>query len=159
MISWYLAEMKSLQILDPAVWEEFQRGNWVIRKSEIPFCALGADEALEHENRSVKVAGGLVGITQHPKALAKFFLTAPELQRIHIETLAMSGMSQSQQNKHHHLDSPSATASQDRAVLKLKNELYCVGNPFRIEGPELVYVVTRSFSMKKFLKMFAVLTK
>jgi hypothetical protein len=32
--------------------------------SKLPFCALGSDEALEHQNRAMKVVGGLVGITQ-----------------------------------------------------------------------------------------------
>ena len=80
MIPLYLAKMKSLKTTDPDIEAEFQNGNWVINKNEmVPFCALGADNALEHVNRSMKVSGGLVGITLNPSARAKFFLISPEL--------------------------------------------------------------------------------
>ena len=49
-------------------------GNWTVNRSKIPFCSLGCDEALEHQNRTMKVVGGLTGITQQPRALARFFL-------------------------------------------------------------------------------------
>src|SRR5688572_11816907 len=63
MIALYLAQMKALKECEPRIWNEFQRGNWVVNISTIPFCALGSHEAQEHQNRSLKVAGGLVGIT------------------------------------------------------------------------------------------------
>ena len=68
MIPLYLAEMKALKHTDPLIWEEFQNGNWVVNKTSIPFCAIGADHALEHLNRGMKVAGGLVGITLNQNA-------------------------------------------------------------------------------------------
>ena len=49
MILVYLAEMHMLKETDPVIYEEFKQGNWVINKnSSVPFCALGADNALEH---------------------------------------------------------------------------------------------------------------
>jgi len=78
MIPLYLAEMKSLKTTDPDIDAEFQNGNWVVNKNvRIPFCGLGPDNALEHVNRSMKVSGGLVGITLNPSARAKFFLIVP----------------------------------------------------------------------------------
>ena len=59
-----LAEMISLQASDPEIYKEFIHRNWVINKNEeVPFCSVGADNALEHLNRSMKVSGGLFGIT------------------------------------------------------------------------------------------------
>ena len=73
----YLAEMKSLETSDPEIYREFKDSNWVVNTNAvIPFCGLGADNALEHPNRSMKVSGGLVGITFNPNARAKFFLIA-----------------------------------------------------------------------------------
>lgn len=73
MIPVYIAEMGSLKESSPEVYEEFVNGNWVVNKnSEAPFCAIGADTALENVNRSMKVTGGLIGITQNPSARAKF---------------------------------------------------------------------------------------
>ena len=40
------------------------------------------DHAIEHENRAFKVIGGIVGITQHEKALDKLFLIAPEMSKL-----------------------------------------------------------------------------
>lgn len=40
----------------------------------MPFCAVGANEALEHQNRELKVHGGLVGITLNENAGNRFFL-------------------------------------------------------------------------------------
>lgn len=64
MIPLYLAEMSSLKASDPEIYEEFIQGNWVVNKNaEVPFCAVGDDNVLEHKNRSMKDSGGLVGIT------------------------------------------------------------------------------------------------
>ena len=51
----------------------------VNKNARVLFCAVGADTALEHINRSMKVTGGLVGITLNQDARTKFFLIAPEL--------------------------------------------------------------------------------
>ena len=81
MVPLYLAEMDSLPATDPDVFAEFLSGNWVVNKnSNIPFCALGADHALEHVNRSMKVQGGLVGITLNQTAWNKFFSLLPKWQ-------------------------------------------------------------------------------
>ena len=38
---------------------------------------MGSDHALEQDNRMMKVTGGIVGLTQKPSALNRFFLRAP----------------------------------------------------------------------------------
>ena len=53
------------------------KGNWIVNKNKVPFCAIGADHALEQVNRSMKVAGGLIGISQNPSARTKFFSNCP----------------------------------------------------------------------------------
>lgn len=59
MISLYLAEMDVLQLTDPDIWKNVIEGKWVVNRNAVPFCALGADEALEHQNRKLKLQGGL----------------------------------------------------------------------------------------------------
>ena len=74
MIPLYLAEMKSLEKFEPEIYREFQEGNWVVNKNSHPaFCALGPDHALEQINRSMKVSGGLIGITLNPIARGFFY--------------------------------------------------------------------------------------
>ena len=89
MMPLYLAEMDSLRMNDSDILQEFLQGNWVGNKNEeVPFCAIGADHALEHINHAMKVSGGLVGITLNASAHTKFFLIAPELARLSTEELA-----------------------------------------------------------------------
>lgn len=58
--------------------EEFVKGNWVVNNNpDVAFCAMGGDNALEHVNRSMKVAGVLTCITLNPSARTRFFLIAP----------------------------------------------------------------------------------
>lgn len=47
MTAWYLSEMTQLRGTN--VWNEFMSGNWIVNKNNIPFCSLGADEALKHK--------------------------------------------------------------------------------------------------------------
>ena len=70
------------------IYEEFKAGNSVVSKSDqVPLCAVGVDHALEHQVRlcavgaghalehishSMKVAGGLIGITKHPCTVEVF---------------------------------------------------------------------------------------
>lgn len=144
MIAWYIADMRSLKESDRGIWDEFERGNWVVNKSKIPFCALACDEALEHQNRAMKVLGGLVGITQQPSALARFFLTAPELQKLSQELLNITGSSSKQEATYHHLNSERAANFQDTAISTLRDELERIGNPFKYEGPELINISTKA---------------
>ena len=64
LCAWHVAEMKFLKKSDTETWSNI-RSQWAPNKCEIPFCHLGSDEALEQENRKMKVTGGVVGITQN----------------------------------------------------------------------------------------------
>ncbi len=69
MIPVYSAEMKKLESSNLEIYDKFKQGNWIVNKNEsLSFCFIGADNALENINRSIKVTGGLVGITLNPSA-------------------------------------------------------------------------------------------
>ena len=51
----------------------------------------------------MKVRGGLVGITLHPSAQAKFSLISPELARLAQEANNMAGVSTKLQDQYHNL--------------------------------------------------------
>lgn len=55
MVPLYLAEMHSLKESDPDIWSEFSQGHFCVKKSQVPFCSIGVDHALEHVNRAMKV--------------------------------------------------------------------------------------------------------
>ena len=63
MIPVCIAEVSLLKASDPEIYEEFAQGNWVVDKiAKVPFCSIGADNALQHKNCSMNTSGGLVGI-------------------------------------------------------------------------------------------------
>ena len=94
MIPVYLAEMKTVKETDPEIYQEFQNGNWVVNKNAMAaFCAVGADNAPENVNRSMKVSGGLIGITLNRTARTKYFMIAPGLVRLAEQAKLMTGTS------------------------------------------------------------------
>lgn len=143
MIPLYLAEMKALPLNDPDVYREFLDGNWVVNKNQsVPFCGLGADNGLEHINRSMKVSGGLVGITLNPSARAKFFLIAPELARLAEQAKDMAGVSVKIQDRHHNLTT-SVLNREEASIVKLKTIIANYTNPFEQTGEELYNLLTK----------------
>lgn len=142
MIPWYIHEVLEIKENDNELWEDFQKGNWVANRSSIPFCALGADEALEHENRRMKVLGGLTGITQNPQALNRFFLISPELARISSEAKEMFNLSSSSKNQHHAFNENIRRRHQTN-VERLSIFLNQSGNPFLYEDGLLINIVTK----------------
>ena len=143
MIPLYLAEMKALPLNDPGVYREFLDGNWVVNKNQsVSFCGLGADNGLEHINRSMKVSGGLVGITLNPSARTKFFLIAPELARLAEQAKDMAGVSVKIQDRHHNLTT-SVLNREEASIVKLKTIIANYINPFEQTGEELYNLLTK----------------
>ena len=130
MIPLYLAEMKSLKTTDPEIEAESQNGNWEINKNAlVAFCGLGDDHALEHVNRSMKVSGGLVGMTLNPSARVKFFLISPELARLAEEAYDMAGVSTKLQDQHHNLTA-TVLCREEKNSSKLTTTIVSFTNPF-----------------------------
>ena len=89
----------------------------MVNKNEsVPFCAIGADHALEHVNCLMKVVGGLVGISLNAHARSKFFLISPEMARLAEEAQEMAGIDTPAQTHHHAL----STALMNRQVKNIK---------------------------------------
>ena len=143
MIPLYLAEMKAWKHTDPLTWEEFQNCNWVVNKTSIPFCAIGADHALEQLNRGMKVAGCLVGITLNENARVRFFLTAPRLKYLADEAKTMASVKTKSTEKHPSL-SAQITSRQLKYTESMISTCYSFTNPFCYEGADLINLLTKS---------------
>ena len=79
----YLAEMSSLNEGDPEIHEELTLGNWLVNKNaQVLFCPAGADNALKHKECSMKVSGGLVGITLNKTVMTKLFSDSSRARRL-----------------------------------------------------------------------------
>lgn len=118
MIALYLSDLANLEKTNPLIYEEFLFGNWVVNKSNVFFSALGADKALEQENRRLKVLGGLTGITQSEAARAKFFLADVELNRISSKVEKFACKKDINKTPHHSL-SMTQRKRQDRNISQL----------------------------------------
>ena len=71
----YLADMDKLRERDNDIHTEFLSSNWVVNKNpSVSFCAIGADHALEHINSSMKIVGGLTGLTLNANARNYFHM-------------------------------------------------------------------------------------
>lgn len=144
MIPLYLAEMRKLPESAPEVYKEFLDGNWVVNKNQhVAFCGLGADHALEQINRSMKVSGGLVGITLNPNARTKFFLIAPELARLAEEAKEMAGTTKTKEGTHHHTLTVAVLSREEKNIGKLLNTMESFTNPFTQQGNKLFNLVTK----------------
>ena len=107
-------------------------GNCVINKNNrVSFCAVGADNALGHLNRSMKVSGELVGITQNERAQAKFFLIAPELAKLASEAIYMAGVYLHTPEQHRNL-SAAIVAREDKGVQQVIAAIKSFTNPFSV---------------------------
>lgn len=143
LIPLYMADMKALAQSDPATWAEFMQGNWVVNKNDMPFCAIGPDHALEQVNRTMKVSGGLIGITQNPGARTKFFLVAPELACLADEAKQMAGLNTPRSMQHHDL-TDAKLKKQEKNVAALYTTITNFTNPFDDECNQLINIVTKA---------------
>ena len=75
----YIADMNMLESSHPKVHEEFLAGNFSVSRSGHLFSQVSTDMALEQSiNTDSKSKGGIVGMSQGPAALERWFLTAHE---------------------------------------------------------------------------------
>lgn len=143
MIPIYLADMKQLKLSSPEIDEELCQGNWVVNKNvDVPSCAIGADHALEQVNRSMKVTGGLIGITLNHSTRTKFFPVAPELARLAEEAQNRARLSATSITHHHALSDP-VHMSQEANVNLLALTIRIFTSPFTTDSCNLFNIATK----------------
>ena len=141
MSTLHLADMEALSVEDPETWSCLQSGHWAPNKKGLNFCCLGADEALEQENRKLKVLGGLVGISLQPETLTKYFLVAPYSAKISEQVT--DSMKVKKETHEHHQMGQAVNARQLRWMEALTDALKNFNSPFQYEGDDLINLVTR----------------
>ena len=63
--------MVQLQHKAPSVFEEFDKGKYVVQKSPHGFTTMAMDQTHEQMNDEIKGDGGVIGIMDNPSALIK----------------------------------------------------------------------------------------
>ena len=75
----HLHDMLTLQETNPAIYEEFVNGNFVLHESCRNFSGVALDQAHEHNIGLVKSEGGIIGITENETALLRWMTSGPEI--------------------------------------------------------------------------------
>lgn len=77
----YLADMLELKTEDKESWD-FLAEHFCVSKNDVPFTSIDPDHGIEHEQRKMKVKGGMIGATNNQSALERYALTAPIFNQI-----------------------------------------------------------------------------
>ena len=106
------------------------KGNFCVTKCVAGFTAIAPDQGIEQENRTLKVIGGIVGITQNEKALVKFFLVAPELSKLLHEFAAEYGSDTNDKRTQQHEITGGKLSRMMKNARKLTDVFREHGDPF-----------------------------
>ena len=99
----YLSEVLALKSQGQQSWKFLKSGNFSVKKSQVPFCALGTDHALEQENRKMEVLEGICGLANRKNALENYFLLSPLLGNISEQFCNYFGILQDNWSIHYQL--------------------------------------------------------
>ena len=130
--------MSSLKVSDPEAWT-FLQDNMSVNKTHIPFAAIGPDHAIEHENRAMKVQGGIKGIANYESTLDKHFLILPEMNQLNTTFRDMFNVTSKKRDKHYQL--MGSRMSDNKAKLK---DLLVLHNSNFEDCEHLFNVVTKT---------------
>jgi hypothetical protein len=137
-------DMRQLATKHPDVHHEFVNGNHAVSRSSNPFAQVWTDMALEQSiNADSKSKGGIIGISQNPGALDRWFLTSHE--RASVTTAVKDMYMQERDIVHPHKEAGTKRVARDEAdVQKLitcfTTEL--MSNPFTQDSDSLFNFAT-----------------
>ncbi len=92
----------SIEVQHPEVAREFNKGNFVVHKSNREFSAMAIDQAHEQNNAVIKGDGGAVGLTEDAGALRRWMVAGPEVSRLVAAYEAMSTVKDATVSSRHH---------------------------------------------------------
>ena len=110
---------------------------------DVEFCGIEAVHALEHLNRAMKVARGLVGLTLNKNARVCIFLTVPRLKCPADEANTTASV-KTKSTKQHHSLSAQITSRQLKYTESMISTFDNLTNPFSHEGFDLIKLLTKS---------------
>ena len=92
----YLSQMMDLKENDEKTWIMMMKSGFCVEKSKVTFTSIGADHGIEQENRSIKVMGGIKGISNSSINLDEYFLSTAEISNIITSFCDKFGISESE---------------------------------------------------------------
>ena len=123
----FINDMKQWATKHPAIFSEFQKGNFVINKTNKPFSCMRIDQAHEQNNKLVKIDGGAVEIMLNDStALMKWMVAGPEIADM-VQAFRNNDCP-SQRVQKHHEDSASFEKKFRKVVTKMLEVMRQLGN-------------------------------
>ena len=135
--------MVSLREHHPAIYAEFLKGNFAMKKSRCAFSAIAVDQAHEQNNASVKGDGGAVGLTENPAALRRWMVTSPEMARV-IGEFEGSIWKMQDTDYCHHEPKQHTQMAFARDVKSLSTTIEVMGNQFRESSTDVLVLDSRN---------------
>ncbi|KAJ8027191.1 hypothetical protein HOLleu_32260 [Holothuria leucospilota] len=134
--------MVSLKQLNPVVYAEFLKGNFVVKKSKGAFSAVAIDQAHEQNNASMKGDGVVVSLPENPADLRCWMVSGPEMARLIQEFEGSTEKRKDTDGRHHEQKRHSQMEfAQDLGSLcQAMNEM---GNPFAEYSSDLLVLNSR----------------
>ena len=103
----YISQMMELQHNDIQTWKLLEQGNFSVNKSaKVAFTATSADHGIEQESKTMKILGGIKGITNNERALKEHFLAAAQISSIiedFTDAFHLKGNTGNKQDEHYQL--------------------------------------------------------
>ena len=142
----HVRDMMSLERMHPAVNTEFERGNFVVHKTQHIFSAIPIDQAHEQNNKCVKGDGGAVGLTENSSQLLRWMVSGPEMARVINEFEKSQELIKRTQSKgpdlRHHEQVKGVQTTFMKQLKALCDSIEEMGNPFLEQGEDLLVLDT-----------------
>ena len=139
----HLRDMISLEKVNPTVFDEFKKGNFVVRKTARRFSAIAIDQTHEQNNAAVKGDVGAIGLTENPAALRRWMVSGPEMARV-IREFEMSTEKKKSTDFCHHEETKHVQKAFKRDVDCLAKTIEEYGNPFTENSSDLLVLDKRN---------------
>lgn len=136
----YIRDMKSLPDSIKCDLKKY----WVISKTHNKFSSLPIDQVHEQNNKIVKGAGGVIGLTDNPVAFTRWMVAGPEQARLLSEFEGQFIEENNPDGSKHHEQSLSSQEIFKKHVSNLFTTMSSMGNPFMDDCPELLALDSRN---------------
>ena len=141
----YLADMTALSSKHPLVHKESLDGNHSVSRSQHSFSKVSTDLALEQSvNRDSKSKGGIIGMSQNPNALDRWFLTCHERAAITTAFKEICCLNDCNENSVHKDGSSTRIRRDESDVGKIVNcfDSGLMANPFSEDADQLLNIAS-----------------
>ena len=143
----HLRDMISLEKVNPTVFDEFKKGNFVVRKTARRFSAIAIDQTHEQNNAAVKGDVGAIGLTENPAALRRWMMSGPEMARV-IGEFEMSTEKKKSTDFCHHEETKHVQKAFKRDIDCLAKTIEEYGNPLTENSSDLLVLDKRNIAQQ-----------